>query len=309
MSAGRRSSGRTGTRRSTVRAAARSTVRSAGRRARQRRRRLATTLTGTVAAAVLATAGVVALLPDAPHPAGQEPTAQARVLPPLTEPGGGTSAPPAGTAASTPPAPTTPTAPPAPTDGTPQIVVHGGGEFTVAAASGRAVGTGSTLRRYRVEVEDGIGIDPKTAADVVEGVLSDRRGWIADRRNSFQLVSSGSYDFTVKIASPDTVDRICGEGGLNTKGEVNCDVGRQVMVNSKRWLTGSPQFDGSLADYRALIVNHEVGHRIGHGHEGCPGRGKPAPAMMQQIYGLNGCTANAWPYDGAGGYLGGPAVP
>ncbi|MFJ1753781.1 DUF3152 domain-containing protein [Kitasatospora sp. NPDC088134] len=314
MSAGRSSSGRTGSRRSTVRAAARSTVRaaarstvrSAARRARQRRRRLAATLTGIVAVAVLTTAGVAALLPDAAHRGGPEPTAQARVLPPLTEP----SAPAASTPAASAPAGSAPPSPPAaPADSTPQIVVHGGGEFTVAAASGRAVGTGSTLRRYRVEVEDGIGIDPKAAADVVEGVLSDRRGWIADRSNSFQLVSSGSYDFTVKIASPDTVDRICGEGGLDTKGEVNCDVGRQVMVNSKRWLTGSPQFDGSLADYRALIVNHEVGHRIGHGHEGCPGRGKPAPAMMQQIYGLNGCTANAWPYSDAGSYLGGPAVP
>jgi hypothetical protein len=158
-------------------------------------------------------------------------------------------------------------------------------------------------------VENGINIDPEAAAGVVQSVLGDKRGWTADGRDTFQLVSSGSYDFTVKIASPDTVDRICGAGGLNTKGEVNCDVGKQVVVNSKRWLTGSPEFNGPLADYRALIINHEVGHRIGHGHETCPGKGKPAPAMMQQIYGLKGCTANAWPYDADGSYLSGPAVP
>ncbi|KDN84088.1 DUF3152 domain-containing protein [Kitasatospora cheerisanensis] len=186
---------------------------------------------------------------------------------------------------------------------------RGSGTFTTAGASGGAVGTGGTLRRYRVEVENGIGIDPKDAAAAVQAVLADKRSWTADKRDSFQLVSSGAYDFTVKIASPDTTDRLCGAGGLNTQGEVNCDVGKQVVVNSKRWLTGSPQFDGTLDDYRALIVNHEVGHRIGHGHEGCPGPGKPAPAMMQQIYGLKGCTANAWPYDADGSYLSGPSVP
>lgn len=158
-------------------------------------------------------------------------------------------------------------------------------------------------------MEDGSGVDPAAAAAQIQAILADPRGWTSDRHNGFQLVSSGAYDFTVKIATPDTVDSICGAGGLDTHGEVNCDVGPQVVVNLKRWNTGSPQFDGPIDEYRALIVNHEVGHRIGHGHETCPGRGKPAPAMMQQIYGLKGCVANAWPYSPTGGYLGGPAVP
>ncbi|MEV4612397.1 DUF3152 domain-containing protein [Kitasatospora sp. NPDC049258] len=184
----------------------------------------------------------------------------------------------------------------------------GTGKFSTAAANGPAVGRG-TVRRYKVEVEDGIGIDPQGAAAEVQAILADKRGWTADRRNGFQLVADGTYDFTVRIASPETVDRICASAGLDTKGEVNCDVGRQVMVNSKRWQSGSPQFSGPVEEYRALIVNHEVGHRINHGHEGCPGPGKPAPAMMQQIYGLNGCVPNAWPYTADGTYLGGPSVP
>ena len=113
----------------------------------------------------------------------------------------------------------------------------------------------------------------------------------------------------IKIATPDTVDDICGAAGLLTGGEVNCDVGPTVVVNLKRWLLGSPEFDGPIHDYRALIINHEVGHRIGHGHQGCPGPGRPAPVMMQQIKGLHGCTANAWPYDAHGHYLGGPPAP
>ncbi|MFE2377411.1 DUF3152 domain-containing protein [Streptomyces sp. NPDC059398] len=208
--------------------------------------------------------------------------------------------------------PSKPAAPPkpslTPTASTSHPVPQSGtGVFTTAAASGGAVGKGD-IRRYKVEVEGGSGVSAKSAAGEIDGILGDPRGWTADGHDGFQLVSSGPYDFEVKIATPDTVDRICGAAGLHTHGEVNCDVGDQVIVNLKRWKKGSPQFPGSLHDYRALIINHEVGHRIGHGHETCPGPGLPAPAMMQQIDGLHGCRANAWPYDSHGKYLGGPHV-
>jgi hypothetical protein len=39
----------------------------------------------------------------------------------------------------------------------------------------------------------------------------------------------------------------------------------------------------------------EVGHRIGHAHETCPGPGRPAPAMTRRIDGLHRRVANAWP--------------
>ncbi|MEU1433222.1 DUF3152 domain-containing protein [Streptomyces sp. NPDC005786] len=201
------------------------------------------------------------------------------------------------------------TAPPAPapsaTARTPRIPASGPGTFAVARA-GASSGGGNA---YRVEVEDGSGVDPDEAAAEVARILAAPRGWAHGGAHSFRQVTTGPAGLVIRIATAATTDRICGKGGLNTRGEVNCRVGTDVMVNLKRWQTGSPEFDGPLADYRALIVNHEVGHWLGHGHETCPGKGRPAPAMMQQIYGLKGCVSNAWPYGTNGKYLGGPTVP
>ncbi|MCX0245380.1 DUF3152 domain-containing protein [Streptomyces drozdowiczii] len=186
-----------------------------------------------------------------------------------------------------------------------RIPASGPGTFTTA----RADTSSSGRYAYRVEVEDGSGVDPEEAADRIARILAAPRGWAQGGTRTFHRVASGPAGLVVRIATAATTDRICGQGGMNTHGEVNCRIGEKVMVNLKRWQTGSPEFDGPLDDYRALIINHEVGHWLGHGHETCPGRGRPAPAMMQQIYGLKGCVANAWPYDENGAYLGGPSVP
>ncbi|WFB84963.1 MULTISPECIES: DUF3152 domain-containing protein [Streptomyces] len=188
------------------------------------------------------------------------------------------------------------------------VPVIGPGTFATAAAEGRVVGTGARPRRYQVQVEDGSGVVADAAARETAGILGDPRGWGSDGVDSFRLVASGPRDFVVEIATSHTVDCLCGAAGLDTHGEVNCSVDRTAVVNLGRWLLGSPEFGGPIEEYRALIINHEVGHRIGHGHETCPGAGRPAPVMLQQIKGLKGCVANAWPFDADGRYLGGPHV-
>jgi hypothetical protein len=163
--------------------------------------------------------------------------------------------------------------------------------------------------RYRVEVEDGLSLSLPDTAKQVEAILSDPRGWTADGYSAFKRVSSGTADFVVKVATPKTVDAICMKlGGLDTGGELNCSVNHNVMVNLKRWELATPVYAKDVTSYRALIINHEVGHFLGHGHVTCPGKGKPAPAMMQQIKGMLGCVPNVWPYDAQGHYITGPSV-
>lgn len=185
------------------------------------------------------------------------------------------------------------------------VPASGPGEFTVAQASGDRTGSG-TLRRYKVEVEEGTGVSADQAASEIQQILAHPRGWAANGRGSFQLVSSDA-DFVIRIATPATADKLCLAQGLDTRGELNCETTEGVVVNLRRWLLGSPTFAGQPAEYRHLIINHEVGHEIGiRTHLGCPGPGKSAPVMMQQIKGLKGCVSNAWPFDEEGTYLTGP---
>ncbi|WP_162467181.1 DUF3152 domain-containing protein [Streptomyces cavernae] len=188
------------------------------------------------------------------------------------------------------------------------IPATGPGTFSTAPGGSAKVGRGKTLR-YRVDIEKGLALSAPDVAEEVERVLADPRGWTASGRSAFQRVSGGSTDFVVKLATPGTVDKICGRFGLKTRGEVNCNVDKNVMVNLKRWELATPVYAKDVPSYRALIINHEVGHFLGRGHVGCPGRGKPAPAMMQQIKGMNGCVPNVWPYDAEGRLITGPAVP
>ncbi|MEV1065006.1 DUF3152 domain-containing protein [Streptomyces sp. NPDC050263] len=188
------------------------------------------------------------------------------------------------------------------------IPATGSGTFTTASGSGSRVGTGTPLR-YRVDVEDSLDLSTADVARQVEGILADPRGWTADGDSAFQRVSSGAVDFVVRVATPGTVDKICLRGGLNTGGEYNCSVNQNVMVNLERWLLATPVYAKDVTAYRALIINHEVGHFLGHNHVTCPGAGRPAPAMMQQIKGMKGCVPNVWPYDEQGKLITGPAVP
>lgn len=190
-----------------------------------------------------------------------------------------------------------------------KVPASGAGTFSTAQASGSATGSGP-LRRYRVQVENGIDISAKDAAAEIQQILAHPRGWAAHGRGSFQLVSGDDdADFLIRIATPDTADQLCLAQGLDTGGELNCETADGVVVNLRRWMLGSPKFDGPPAEYRHLIINHEVGHEIGNrDHLGCPGPGRLAPVMMQQIKGLDGCRSNAWPYEEDGAYITGPTL-
>jgi len=156
-------------------------------------------------------------------------------------------------------------------------------------------GGGGQRYDYAVYVEDGIKIDRRGFANHIAGTLGDSRGWKRTGRVSFKQVKTASQaDTRVILASPAMVDRLCAP--LNTNGYVSCTQGSSVILNLDRWRYAVPHFK-SRREYRRMVTNHEIGHRIGQGHRYCSGSGNKAPVMQQQTYGLQGCRANAWPLD------------
>ncbi|MEU5784980.1 DUF3152 domain-containing protein [Micromonospora lupini] len=173
----------------------------------------------------------------------------------------------------------------------------GTGRFTAAAGRTSVHGTDGPLRRYRVVVERGSGQDADTFAARVDEVLADPRSWIASGELRVQRVADADLaDFTVYLATPVTSERMCAEGGLTTERYTSCRLPGEVIINLARWQEAVPDYGAPLETYRTYVINHEVGHEFGEGHEACPGPGEPAPVMQQQTYGLRGCVANAWPY-------------
>ncbi|MFK0229967.1 DUF3152 domain-containing protein [Streptomyces sp. NPDC090303] len=174
--------------------------------------------------------------------------------------------------------------------------------------SGRA-GHSGKLIRYGVKIEDGTGLTPRVVAAEIDRIFRDSRSWTGRGVASFQHVPAPPYDMVVQIVSPGTADRLCGSWGLDAGGELNCANAPNLIVNVRRWVELSDQYRGRPYEYHALIINHEAGHVLGYGHRSCPGPGRPAPAMMQQIKGLHGCVANPWVYSASGRFLHGLHVP
>ncbi|MFD4523555.1 DUF3152 domain-containing protein [Streptomyces sp. NPDC058470] len=264
---------------------------------------------GLTALAVFATATALAVNWTPPGASGSDDGPTAAAAPP-SRPVPDRSAKPSDTAAGAEPSRTGgPSPESSPSSPSSSVPPSGPGTFTTATGGSETVGQGSRLLRYEVVVEDGLTQSPADVAVQVEGILADPRGWTADGESAFRRISGGTPDFVVRLATPATVDKICGRYGLDTGGEVNCSVGKDVVVNLRRWVLATPVYADEVDAYRALIINHEVGHFLGHGHVTCPGAGRPAPAMMQQIKGMHGCTPNVWPYDTKGRLITGPAAP
>ena len=191
-----------------------------------------------------------------------------------------------------------PSEPPPPAVGAETYVEQGAGTVSVVDGSSPVYGTGP-LKRFVVEVEDGIGIDGAAFAAAVETTLGDPASWGSGGRLSFQRVgaaeaATSSYDFKVTLVSPGSMERYC--PGVGTGGYTSCRYGERAVINLARWATAVPHYDGDIGTYRHYVVNHEVGHALGNCHVDCPGPGQVAPVMLQQTLGLDGCVKNAWPY-------------
>lgn len=184
--------------------------------------------------------------------------------------------------------------------------LKGSGEFEAVPGVQKAPGKGR-LVRYRVDVEKGIGLDPGLFADAVHKTLNDARSWAGRGAMTFERISTGEPEFVISLASPGTTAAWCAKSGLDTTVDnVSCDSAstQRVMINAFRWAQGAETFGPkAMYAYRQMLINHEVGHRLGHGHVSCRTPGALAPVMQQQTKSLEidgiKCRPNPWVYPGS----------
>ncbi|MET1058960.1 MAG: DUF3152 domain-containing protein [Nocardioides sp.] len=159
----------------------------------------------------------------------------------------------------------------------------------------RPVGHRVPLRRtvrYHVETRGRIVSNLAEFRRLANASLNDPRGWRVTGIAFKEVRSGGSMTLVLAEASRvPSFSSVCSSSW-------SCRVGRYVVINQKRWRSASPawnRYGGSLRDYRHMVVNHETGHWLGHGHRTCPARGALAPVMQQQSISLGGCRFNPFP--------------
>ncbi|MFF3097031.1 DUF3152 domain-containing protein [Streptomyces cyaneofuscatus] len=180
------------------------------------------------------------------------------------------------------------------------------GTFEAVPGLAKAPGKGQKYR-YRIDVEKGLSLDAGLFAEAVQKTLNDDRSWAHNGAMTFERISSGSPDFVITLASPGTTGEWCAKSGLDTTVQnVSCDSAStdRVMINAYRWAQGSATFGPKkMLAYRQMLINHEVGHRLGHDHVSCRTPGAPAPVMQQQTKSLDidgiKCKPNPWVYPGS----------
>ena len=135
----------------------------------------------------------------------------------------------------------------------------------------------------------------------VAETLNDSRGW-ARAGLKFIEVESGQ-DVNIILSDPASLGATPGCGA-----DLSCTTwANQVIINDVRWREGTEPSRAagmSTRDYQHMVVNHEIGHWLGHyAHiDGCTVENGfidgPAPIMLQQSTGLRGCVSfNAWPLE------------
>ncbi|MEV4683416.1 DUF3152 domain-containing protein [Streptomyces kurssanovii] len=179
------------------------------------------------------------------------------------------------------------------------------GDFEAVPGFDKAPGKGRKVK-YRIDVEKGLGLDAGLFARAVQETLNDDRSWAHGGAMTFERISSGEAEFVITLASPGTTAVWCAKSGLDTTVDnVSCDSAstERVMINAFRWAQGAETYgDDAMLAYRQMLINHEVGHRLGYNHVNCTTPGALAPVMQQQTKTLDvggvKCRANPWVHPG-----------
>lgn len=140
---------------------------------------------------------------------------------------------------------------------------------------------------YTTRIDPKVDYNPKHFKEEIIAYLADPDGWVSQGYRFRYTTTKPSV--TIELSHPDTLaSNGCHDSYLSCA-ELG---GHRMYLNADRWTKGASKSKLELKHYRQYMVTHEMGHIIGHDHKKCPGKGKPAPLMMQQTLGIGQCKPN-----------------
>lgn len=164
--------------------------------------------------------------------------------------------------------------------------------FATAECSLNKANTGRVVK-YQVTTRGTITANFSDFQAKVQETYDNACGWKRLGVTFQKVASGGSYTVVLSQAS-----QVPSFGGV-CDSTYSCRSGNYVVINQDRWLYATAAWNnagGDLRNYRHMVVNHETGHWLGHGHINCvTNSGNAAPVMQQQSISLRGCKFNPWP--------------
>lgn len=184
----------------------------------------------------------------------------------------------------------------------PEPVYTAGGTNTASTADAHGhMVNGVKVIYYKTMVWGSVAANFNDFRAKVADTLNDPRGWVRAGLKFIEVNSGQDVNIILSDAASLAATPGC-------SGDLSCTTwANQVIINDLRWREGTEPSRAagmSTRDYQHMVVNHEMGHWLGHyDHiEACTAEngfiGGPAPIMLQQSTGLRGCNSfNAWPLD------------
>ena len=206
------------------------------------------------------------------------------------------------------------------------IPTVGTGEFIVATGVDEP-DTTAPVHWVRVEIEEGLPLTPEALAVYVMSVINDERGWGARGRMVFAR-TDGAAEYRIIFATPETASKLCERPheaaedrieppGMNVEPtpspsvgasaspsldpsppspvEPSCATQGMIVIDTYRWADGIRSFEEDRVAARIYLLNHFLGHALGHPDAVCTEEGERASVMVDHEFDISPCLPGQWP--------------
>lgn len=148
-----------------------------------------------------------------------------------------------------------------------------------------------TILNYSVYFDENLRLRRDPIIQKIILVLEDKRGWRRLGYNFRYSPSRSVVDFEIHFVEQSYIERVCHFTGLSCADLRD----NKIYINVNRWRRGSKRSLLDLDSYRTYVINHEIGHILGRGHNKPGRKGSKVSVMVQQTLGIGECKPNPWP--------------